>query len=77
MGKLSHQGMRAPQDGQKDRGGFCTLMPRGKRYTTTFKNDPTQAPSSVSVISRIISLPSIIGSIISGIAAYYTMGAFF
>ena len=48
--------MRLPHFGQAD-GGDATLWPAGRRQATTFKNEPTQAPTKVKTAARKIQKP--------------------
>src|SRR5262245_40634815 len=44
---LSHQASSWRQLGQRERRGRSTLSPsRGRRWTTTFRNEPTTSPKS-------------------------------
>jgi len=45
-GKFRYHGISLRHFGQKERLGSLTLIPRGMRYITTFRNDPMQMPNS-------------------------------
>ncbi len=55
MGIFSYHAICALQCGQNDRVGSLTDNPSGIRYTQTFKNDPTMAPTTNAVTPNITS----------------------
>ena len=58
MGRFRYQGIAWEQDGQRDPG--CTTdSPRGSLQTTTFANEPRQAPKAAPVARRKMSARAI------------------
>src|SRR5215469_69732 len=55
IGIFSFHGMECLQNGQKDRAGFASDMPRGMRWMQTFRKDPMIAPKKKPVAMRMCS----------------------